>query len=359
MALITSPPSPAASDGSSTSASTGPPQTPVLSDHLPLATTPTTHPANPPAGGVKRTAKPNRRANTAERRATHNAVERQRRETLNGRFYDLAALLPNLSQIRRPSKSAIVNSSIAHITASRRHRLLAAQQLRLVKAEGDALRAEVNEWRARAGVPGVEEPRRGEGFAVVLAGELEFEAGDLEGEMYGEDEEEYEGGGGGAYAGQYEEEQFVHQQMAQPHPHPHAQQFVPAQPMTISIGGAHARQSHSPPAPSAALSSSPHSHAHSPHPAQAHYPASVPMIASPTAAAFDPAPAAHAHAHTHAVYDQHARQLHAHQMMLAHHQQQQQQLHLGHGHGHGHEEEGKWAAAYQQQVQVQVQQGAW
>ncbi|KAJ7805768.1 hypothetical protein B0H14DRAFT_1587261 [Mycena olivaceomarginata] len=332
MALITSPPSPAASDGSSTSASTGPPQTPVLSDHLPLATTPTTHPANPPAGGVKRTAKPNRRANTAERRATHNAVERQRRETLNGRFYDLAALLPNLSQIRRPSKSAIVNSSIAHITASRRHRLLAAQQLRLVKAESDALRAEVNEWRARAGVPGVEEPRRGEGFAVVLAGELEFEAGDLEGEMYGEDEEEYEGGGGGAYPGQYEEEQFVHQQMAQPHPHPHAQQF-----------------SHSPPAPSAALSSSPHA---PPHPAQTHYPASVPMIASPTAAAFDPA--------THAVYDQHARQLHAHQMMLAHHQQQQQQqqqLHLGHGHGH--EEEGKWAAAYQQQVQVQVQQGAW
>jgi hypothetical protein len=38
------------------------------------------------AGGVKRTTKPSRRANTAERRATHNAVERQRRETLNGRF---------------------------------------------------------------------------------------------------------------------------------------------------------------------------------------------------------------------------------------------------------------------------------
>lgn len=38
----------------------------------------------PPSSGVKR--KPNRRANTAERRATHNAVERQRRETLNGRF---------------------------------------------------------------------------------------------------------------------------------------------------------------------------------------------------------------------------------------------------------------------------------
>ena len=36
------------------------------------------------AGPVRR--KPSRRANTAERRATHNAVERQRRETLNGRF---------------------------------------------------------------------------------------------------------------------------------------------------------------------------------------------------------------------------------------------------------------------------------
>lgn len=36
------------------------------------------------AGGKKR--KQNRRINTAERRATHNAVERQRRETLNGRF---------------------------------------------------------------------------------------------------------------------------------------------------------------------------------------------------------------------------------------------------------------------------------
>ena len=34
--------------------------------------------------GSKR--KSSRRANTAERRATHNAVERQRRETLNGRF---------------------------------------------------------------------------------------------------------------------------------------------------------------------------------------------------------------------------------------------------------------------------------
>ncbi|PPQ76107.1 hypothetical protein CVT26_011676 [Gymnopilus dilepis] len=124
------------------------------------------------AAGVKR--KTSRRANTAERRATHNAVERQRRETLNGRFLDLAQLLPNLSQIRRPSKSSIVNSSIAHIHASRRHRVLAQTQLRALKNEADALRREVNEWRDRAGIPRIEEPVRGEAFSMVLSGELEL-----------------------------------------------------------------------------------------------------------------------------------------------------------------------------------------
>jgi hypothetical protein len=117
--------------------------------------------------------KPSRRANTAERRATHNAVERQRRETLNGRFLDLAALLPNLSQIRRPSKSAIVNSSIAHIHASRRHRAMASRELRLLKLEADAVRRELNEWRDRAHLPRVEEPVRSEAFSMVLSGEVE------------------------------------------------------------------------------------------------------------------------------------------------------------------------------------------
>jgi len=118
--------------------------------------------------------KPSRRASTAERRATHNAVERARRETLNGRFLDLAGLLPNLSQLRRPSKSAIVNSSIAHIHAARRHRLLASRELRLLKLESDALRRELNEWRNRAGIPRIDEPVRGEGFSVVLSGEQEI-----------------------------------------------------------------------------------------------------------------------------------------------------------------------------------------
>lgn len=87
---------------------------------------------------------------------------------------DLAALLPNLSQIRRPSKSAIVNSSIAHIHSSRRHRAMASRELRLLKLEADALRRELNEWRDRASLHRVEEPVRSEAFAMVLSGEVEI-----------------------------------------------------------------------------------------------------------------------------------------------------------------------------------------
>ncbi|KAF7292695.1 Macrophage erythroblast attacher isoform 1 [Mycena indigotica] len=108
---------------------------------------------------------------TAERRASHNAVERARRETLNGRFLDLAGLLPNLKHLRRPSKSAIVNSSIAHVRAARRYRALASAQLRALNSECDGLRREVNGWRARAGMRPATVPVRDEAFHVVLSGE--------------------------------------------------------------------------------------------------------------------------------------------------------------------------------------------
>lgn len=196
---IASSSSPSASHSPASVEGSVPPQTPITPGagqtlSLPLASpveqnnnvqsqSPSTAPTNGAVTQVKR--KPSRRANTAERRATHNAVERQRRETLNGRFLDLAALLPNLSQIRRPSKSAIVNSSIAHVHASRRHRFLASRELRALKLESDALRRELNEWRDRAGLPCVEEPVRGEGFSMVLNGEVEILAA-----VIGEEDEE-------------------------------------------------------------------------------------------------------------------------------------------------------------------------
>ncbi|OCH85002.1 hypothetical protein OBBRIDRAFT_347776 [Obba rivulosa] len=195
-----SPTSPDASTGPQTPASPNSVQTLALPP--PVDGTSTHNAANtnsPTNAQAKR--KPSRRANTAERRATHNAVERQRRETLNGRFLDLAALLPNLSQIRRPSKSSIVNSSIAHIQASRRYRILASREVRLLKGEADALRRELNEWRDRSGLPRVEEPPRGEHFQMVLSGEVEVlniglideeDGGDYVGDDYGDDE--YVGG---------------------------------------------------------------------------------------------------------------------------------------------------------------------
>ncbi|KII89175.1 hypothetical protein PLICRDRAFT_598394 [Plicaturopsis crispa FD-325 SS-3] len=199
---IAIPATPSAGNSPASDDSSNPPRTPNSPSNMQTLALPPAHePTSAPqpahasnAGSSQMKRKPSRRANTAERRATHNAVERQRRETLNGRFLDLAALLPNLSQIRRPSKSSIVNSSIAHIHASRRHRLLASRELRLVKLESDALRRELNDWRDRASLPRVEEPVRGEGFNMVLSGEVEVIAaipGDDEednGDEYGDDE---------------------------------------------------------------------------------------------------------------------------------------------------------------------------
>ncbi|KAJ7053834.1 hypothetical protein C8F01DRAFT_1164900 [Mycena amicta] len=144
------------------------------------------------ASGRPRSPKPRTR-NSAERRASHNAVERHRRETLNARFLDLAGMLPSLGTIRRPSKSSIVNTSIAHVNASHRHRALATQQLRVLTDECESLRREVNEWRERAGgIAPIPTPVRGETFELLLSGaEPEMD------EMYWQDgmEEDHDGDG--------------------------------------------------------------------------------------------------------------------------------------------------------------------
>ncbi|KAG7087212.1 hypothetical protein E1B28_013192 [Marasmius oreades] len=162
---------------SPSSSDSTPPSTPPSDNNMALNSSNNTNNSNNSNSNTSVSGKPqrkaSRRASTAERRATHNAVERARREVLNGRFLDLAKILPNLSQVRRPSKSAIVNSSIAHFHATRRHRAMAARELRLLKTETDQLRMELNEWRSRAGIQRVEEPVRGEGFSMVLNQELE------------------------------------------------------------------------------------------------------------------------------------------------------------------------------------------
>lgn len=194
---------------------------------------------NSAGGPIRR--KPSRRANTAERRATHNAVERQRRETLNGRFLDLAALLPNLASVRRPSKSAIVNSSIALIMAQRRARAIAGRELRGLKAETDAIRRELNEWRDRANLPRVDEVPRAQDYFELLNAEEVAEVGEEErrayemrdrGDLGDEDDcaDELDDAAGMMVPQQQQ------QQPAMYHPAPPAQQFAPA-PVRLHTAG--------------------------------------------------------------------------------------------------------------------------
>lgn len=131
--------------------------------------------------------------------------------------------------------------------------------------EADALRRELNEWRDRAGIPRVEEPQRGDGFGIVLSGELEVivPAG-TEG-MEEEDEDGYNGAGydDGASFDPYEQQQQqqqraspVYQQQAQQQQMYHHSQQT-ARPTSI------------------------------PMPPPMHASAGHPMIASPTAMAFE------------------------------------------------------------------------
>ncbi|KAJ7845627.1 hypothetical protein B0H14DRAFT_2774114 [Mycena olivaceomarginata] len=222
------PPESSTSDGSSDSVSGGLLRTPVSTSH-PLAMSNLMNFArddrvaclSASGGGAKRTSRTTRRINTAERRATHNAVERQRRKTLNERFLVSPRTRRPALQLRRPSRSAIINSSIAHLNASRIHRVLAAQQLRMIKNESDVLRREVNEWRARAGVASVDEPMHSDAFGIVIRGELDFGAGNmLDAGDWGEDDEKAASDNGGvegaAAADEYALPQ-LHQQQEQAH----------------------------------------------------------------------------------------------------------------------------------------------
>ncbi|KAJ7076542.1 hypothetical protein B0H15DRAFT_592468 [Mycena belliarum] len=228
------------------------------------------------AGGVKRTLKMKQRASTAERRASHNAVERQRREALNARFLDLAAVLPNLAQVRRPSKSSIVNSSIAHVNASRRHRILAAQQVRLLASECDSLRREANEWRARAGVRRLDTPSRGDSFSTVMGEELHYEVADLQGMCEEDDGDDYTVN---TVPGYRMEDEVMRLQMMQAH---QAQApFARNVPVMAPIRTSHL---------SRASSHSPHAHGFADHPYAYAMPQShghSPMIASPTSYDYD------------------------------------------------------------------------
>ncbi|CAG8577845.1 13686_t:CDS:2, partial [Racocetra fulgida] len=90
--------------------------------------------------------------NSAERRANHNAVERARRECLNTKFQELAHALPSLAQVRRPSKSIIVQKSLDFIYTSRQKDDLHDKEMRSIRSENETLREEVNRLREKLGL---------------------------------------------------------------------------------------------------------------------------------------------------------------------------------------------------------------
>uniref|UniRef100_A0A1D1XY07 Myc protein n=1 Tax=Anthurium amnicola TaxID=1678845 RepID=A0A1D1XY07_9ARAE len=90
--------------------------------------------------------------NSAERRANHNAVERARRECLNTKFQELAHALPSLAQVRRPSKSIIVQKSLDFIYNARQKDEMHDKEMRSIRNENDLLREEINKLREQLGL---------------------------------------------------------------------------------------------------------------------------------------------------------------------------------------------------------------
>jgi hypothetical protein len=139
-------------------------------------------------------------------------------------------MLPNLANVRRPSKSAIVNSSIAIIQSQRRNRAIAAREMRLIKAENDALRQELNEWRQRANMPRVEEPQRSTDLMAILNFNEEEEAADSRAQFDGNYLDD-----GDDYADDGDEEQHS--------PESYAPYTVPA-PLSVTMPVTHNQHQH-------------------------------------------------------------------------------------------------------------------
>ncbi|KAJ2761346.1 hypothetical protein IWQ57_006074 [Coemansia nantahalensis] len=115
-------------------------------------------------------------ADHAQRRATHNAIERARRESLNGQFQDLASAVPALAQVRRPSKATIVEKSLEYIRAFREHMGSRDQYIRKLQQRNMALHDEVNRLRAQLGLELLAEPAAPAAPAAAAAIEEDEEA---------------------------------------------------------------------------------------------------------------------------------------------------------------------------------------
>lgn len=100
----------------------------------------------------------NKKGTSAERRATHNAIERARRESLNGRFLQLAATLPSISDVRRPSKSLIVNKSLDFVADAMNREAIYRLKIDNMRQENMQLREQLNKFLTQSGLDPLPHP---------------------------------------------------------------------------------------------------------------------------------------------------------------------------------------------------------
>jgi len=105
----------------------------------------------PVTGGKKSSSGSRKGPGAADKRATHNAIERARRESLNGRFMILAEALPSMANVKRPSKSIIVNKALDFVFEAQ------VKEHALIKENND-LRCQIDQLRSMLGMPPLPPP---------------------------------------------------------------------------------------------------------------------------------------------------------------------------------------------------------
>ncbi|KAI8926253.1 hypothetical protein BC831DRAFT_238960 [Entophlyctis helioformis] len=95
---------------------------------------------------------------TEEKRASHNAIERARRESLNHRFQDLANTVPSLSSVRKPSKSIIVQRSLEYVSELRRIIESKDRTAMALRQQNNEMRDEITRLRSGLGMPPLNYP---------------------------------------------------------------------------------------------------------------------------------------------------------------------------------------------------------
>lgn len=89
----------------------------------------------------------NRKLSETEKRANHNATERARRDSLNNRFQEIADCIPQLRDVKKPSKSIIMQKTLEYVTMAQKRNDMHTKEITLLKKENEKLKQEIKELK--------------------------------------------------------------------------------------------------------------------------------------------------------------------------------------------------------------------